>query len=449
MRITKKVFTDLTIFMIGFGLSIGIVFPFFVLVMGIPKNYVLTFPFFTSCIIAGIVVGTINILMARTIVGNRIRLLSDKMRFIGTKLTHAETISDLQECNSSECRLEVDSEDELGESARSYNMLLGALSDAISSESAFRGFNALMSSQLELDLLTKHALTYIMQYVGVNAGCVVLERGGEFFIPYAFGIHNADQIIANENIWKLFEAHKPQRVELDLDMQVDGLLLTFRPKMVYISPLLYKDVPLGLLILASEHIIDDRLLQTLELFNQSFAISLNNSITYDQLQRLAANDPLTGLYNRRFGMSRLSEEFIRSVRSRTPLGVLMFDLDHFKKVNDAYGHMAGDKVLANIAKISHMAARKGDIIIRYGGEEFIMILPGADKNDCQFIGERLRYMVEESSVQAGGVSIQVTISVGVVSYPEFSIEDEQALIKAADQALYAAKEKGRNMVICG
>ena len=447
MRITKRVFTDLAIYMIGFGLLIGIVFPFFMIVLGIPTSYLLTPAFILSCIAAGIIVGAINILLARTVVGKRISVLAEKMQYIADKLTHAETISDLEECNSDECRLLVDSEDELGESARSFNTLLQSLSEAISSEASVRSFNRLLAAQLELESLAKNALTFMMNYAEVTAGCVVIERGGHFTIPYSFGIRDTEPIIQNDNLWKLFESRKPQRISIDIGMQVDALLVAFQPNHVYISPLLYKDVPLGLILFGSDHLVSERILQTMELFNQSFAISLNNAITYDQLQKLAANDPLTGLYNRRFGMTRLSEEFIRSIRSQIPLGLLMFDIDHFKQVNDTFGHTAGDRVLVKIAKIATMAARKGDLIIRYGGEEFIMILPGADKKDCNFIAERLRHMVEESLVTAGDAQIRVTISIGLVSYPEYSVDEEQSLIRVADDALYVAKEKGRNVVV--
>jgi diguanylate cyclase (GGDEF)-like protein len=94
-----------------------------------------------------------------------------------------------------------------------------------------------------------------------------------------------------------------------------------------------------------------------------------------------------------------------------------------------------------------MAARKGDLLIRYGGEEFVIILPGAGKEDCLFVAERLRHMVEESVVVAADTQIRVTVSVGAVSYPEYACENELDLIKIADKALYAAKDKGRNIVV--
>ncbi len=153
MRITKKIFIDLAIFMIGFGLIIGVVFPFFMLVMGIPKVYILTFKFALSCIIAGVVVGLVNIILAKTVVGSKIAMMADKMSLVADKIDQAKTFDQLKECNEDECRLVIDSEDELGRGANSFNTLLRALSEAVASEGTIRSFTALMSNQIELEAL--------------------------------------------------------------------------------------------------------------------------------------------------------------------------------------------------------------------------------------------------------------------------------------------------------
>lgn len=447
MRLTKKVFSDLAVYMIGFGLFIGIVFPFFMLLLGIPSGYVITLPFFLSCMIAGVLVGTINIILARTVVGRRINNLSGKMKFISDKLDHATTLTDLEDCASADCRISEDSEDELGEGARSFNSLVAALSNSIASESAVRSFNKLLSSKMEVEPLTKHALDYILAYVQAEAGAILLERGGVYEIPYSFGITSPEILTENPNVWKVIESHQPYRRILQDQLSIDSTLISFRPADVVAYPLLYKDISLGLLVAASSTVFADRVLQTLEMFVQNLSLAVKNAVTYGQLQKLAANDALTGLYNRRFGMIRLSEEFTRSVKTHFPIGLLMFDLDHFKKVNDTYGHTIGDRVLVNLAKITNMAVRKGDVAVRCGGEEFVVILPGAAKKDCLFVAERLRHMVEESVVQFGDISVRVTVSIGAVSYPEYNIENEQELLNAADKAMYQAKEQGRNMVV--
>jgi diguanylate cyclase (GGDEF)-like protein len=178
-------------------------------------------------------------------------------------------------------------------------------------------------------------------------------------------------------------------------------------------------------------------------------LALQNALAHDRLQRLAALDALTGAFNRRFGMARLREEFGRAVRSRAPLGVIIFDIDHFKRVNDTYGHLLGDRVLARMAKAVRPVVREGDVLVRYGGEEFLLVLPAASRADAAKIAERLRYLVEETSIADGEQTVRVTISLGVTSYPEFDAADELELLALADKLLYNAKESGRNRVIAG
>jgi diguanylate cyclase (GGDEF)-like protein len=165
---------------------------------------------------------------------------------------------------------------------------------------------------------------------------------------------------------------------------------------------------------------------------------------HEQLQKLAALDPLTGVLNRRFGMVRLHEEYSRSVRRGAPLAVLMFDIDHFKQVNDTYGHVVGDRVLRNISGMIRQGIREGDILLRYGGEEFMVILPGASRDDAFAIAERVRHIVRENATTYGANQICVTISVGLDSMPETSINNEQELIANADGALYQSKNAGRD-----
>jgi two-component system cell cycle response regulator len=227
MRITKNIFTDLAIFMIGFGLVVGIVFPFFMLVMKIPSSYILTTQFVLSCIIAGVIVSAINIILAKSIVGKKVHTLSQKMAYIGQKIVSAKSIGDLKECNSEECRIEDDSVDELGKSARSFNTLLEALNDAISSESAVRDFNTLMASQLELEMLAKNGVNAILGYLKAEGGCIIIERGGEFTIPYSIGLTQEQSILENENLFKYFESKTIQRVTLDETLKLDTLIDNF------------------------------------------------------------------------------------------------------------------------------------------------------------------------------------------------------------------------------
>jgi diguanylate cyclase (GGDEF)-like protein len=164
------------------------------------------------------------------------------------------------------------------------------------------------------------------------------------------------------------------------------------------------------------------------------------------VQKLAAIDPLTNVYNRRFGLSRLHEEFVRSVKQNTALAVLMIDIDHFKQVNDVYGHTVGDRVLRSIAASVRSQLREGDILIRLGGDEFMVVLLGASRSDALEVGEAIRRQVSEKHIKYGEQLIQVTLSIGGASFPEVDVEYEKELVEAADQALYRVKESGRNKV---
>ena len=167
-----------------------------------------------------------------------------------------------------------------------------------------------------------------------------------------------------------------------------------------------------------------------------------------RLEELVYNDPLTGLYNRQLLDIRLSEELARSRRHSRPLAMLLVDIDHFKKVNDTFGHLVGDDMLVAVTSLIAKHIREVDCLARYGGEEFIILAPDMTANNArQQLAERIRSAVanERFITSAGGHDIELTISVGLAIYPT-DARDERELLAAADQALYAAKSSGRNQV---
>jgi diguanylate cyclase (GGDEF)-like protein len=163
-------------------------------------------------------------------------------------------------------------------------------------------------------------------------------------------------------------------------------------------------------------------------------------------EQLAVMDSLTGLYNRRFLDAELKLELGRSERSKVPVGVLLCDLDHFKQINDKYGHLVGDIVLREVARRLLNAVRNGDLVARYGGEEFVVLLPDSGREKLKEIGERCRRAFEEASFQLPhGGEMRVTISIGGACWPE-DANTPRELIGAADTALYQAKAEGRNRI---
>ena len=166
-----------------------------------------------------------------------------------------------------------------------------------------------------------------------------------------------------------------------------------------------------------------------------------------RLLKMAQTDSLTELDNRRYLEQRLDEMFEHSRRLREPVAVVLCDLDRFKSVNDTYGHQVGDVVLKELARILKKEAREIDRVGRYGGEEFMLLLPGTVLDAAVTFAERVRKAVEAHTFSFDGGTLQRTLSCGVAAWPHPRIADCDALVKAADDALYVAKETGRNRVI--
>ena len=186
---------------------------------------------------------------------------------------------------------------------------------------------------------------------------------------------------------------------------------------------------------------------TARLFHQGFGLAIQNALSHRQLQRVAALDALTGAYNQHFGLKRLNEEFNRAIRAKSHLALILFDIDHFKRVNDTYGHLVGDRVIVAVTEGAHQSLRDGDILMRYGGEEFCAILPGVSPKNAAVISERIRHVIEGSVVEEGKQHISVTIGAGVAVYPNQMAEKPSELLDMADKKLYRAKHEGRNRVV--
>jgi len=189
----------------------------------------------------------------------------------------------------------------------------------------------------------------------------------------------------------------------------------------------------------------------LEMFASHAALAMVNARLFQEIQRLAITDTLTGLYNRRYFFERACQEFTRSCRYRHPLTLVMLDLDHFKSVNDTYGHPAGDLVLQTISRLVLQIVRKIDLVARFGGEEIILLLPETAPQAGERLAERLRQNIAATCIPLNDHSISITASFGVCggNPVNCNLEPERAietLIELADQALYQAKQGGRNQV---
>jgi diguanylate cyclase (GGDEF)-like protein len=171
----------------------------------------------------------------------------------------------------------------------------------------------------------------------------------------------------------------------------------------------------------------------------------------DQLYQSAIKDALTGAFNRRYFQDRIAEEFAYAHRHEAPLSLCFLDIDHFKRVNDTFGHLAGDAVLAKLAHVIHGTLRREDIFCRYGGEEFSVILREIDDRAARAFAERLRKAIERADFSKPELGMKspfpITVSIGLATFRDRNFQKASELVAEADRALYKAKEAGRNCIV--
>lgn len=229
-----------------------------------------------------------------------------------------------------------------------------------------------------------------------------------------------------------------------------------KPTSVATMPLIRYDELIGSLNLGCikpERFVTGSATDFLQRLSAVVAICLENAANHERLKRVGLTDFLTGINNRRFFDQRLSEEIMRAQRKESLLGCLLLDIDNFKRVNDTYGHLAGDQILKEISFLTKQQLRGTDVLARFGGEEFSVLLIDSNEAITLEIAERIRSAIAELKVILDdGQELQVTVSIGVSIYAgegmiSGSIESAEMLVDQADQALYKAKNSGKNRVI--
>jgi len=232
----------------------------------------------------------------------------------------------------------------------------------------------------------------------------------------------------------------------------DDILLPLRPDLAVHSflgvPIVLRDRVTGLIALynSGPQAFTEDDAQVAELFSSQVAIAMDNSRRVEQMEKQAGLDELTNLYNRRaFGLMG-EREVNRARRYRRPLALIFFDIDRFKNVNDSYGHLIGDHVLRVLTELVTKTTRATDIVCRYGGEEFIVLMPEASREEGLAMAERLRQEVSRMTVVTAGGTLSLTVSLGVAALRPEEDENIESLIARADRAMYQAKAAGRNTI---
>ena len=250
---------------------------------------------------------------------------------------------------------------------------------------------------------------------------------------------------ATQEPWSRVFSTSGAVIEKDLSGMPEHVRL-FRESASRMSiPLISFGQTLGVLTLHSSerNAFRESELQSLESVADICANSIQNANYIERVKQLAYLDGLTGIFNRRFFELRIMEEIERARRYGTGMGVIMADIDQFKRLNDEFGHLLGDEVLRQVSSLFHQQLRKVDVVCRYGGEEFAILLTQINAQQAIAIAEKLRRMVE--SYQFPGVPRTITISAGVAVFPAHGTTRDE-MVRAADTGLYAAKQAGRNRI---
>jgi diguanylate cyclase (GGDEF)-like protein len=217
---------------------------------------------------------------------------------------------------------------------------------------------------------------------------------------------------------------------------------------VMIAPLVYEGRVVGICRIDSSqpNAFDTSDLRMFDAVSVLASSAIANALLYQKTEELAIRDSLTGLFVQRYFRERLKEEHGRALLYKTPLSLLMCDLDHFKTYNDTFGHGAGDLMLVRVAHVIQEEVGEDGIVARYGGEEFAVLLPHFSKDEARELAERIRVRLEKEEVEVRREPTRITISIGVSTLPDETL-DREDLIRRADQSLYSAKKTGRNRVI--
>ena len=451
-RLTKSVSGDLRATMVGFGFVIGVLFPFFTkAVLQLPKDKVLSPLFFGMCIGAGILVGILNYGIYRLIIARFLGVMTRKIHSLRDRLKTYYEKSELV-CAEDDCHLHIVSADMVGDLVLEFNGFIDSIREFMEIEHITAGFLEKLKTSVQVDEIGGMVIGAFSDYFGGDAGCVLgVERGGFVVIRNwntLIDLKKIDQdyffrILTSGNV-KVFQDVAEQEIHLNIGI---GEL---QPRHMAFIPLHYQVHQVGVAVLLSRVPFkkDFTTLESRNFINQATPF-IYNGMLMKRLEILAAIDELTGVLNRRFGMKRLNEEFDRSRRHALPLSIAMIDIDNFKKINDTYGHPAGDFILKTLADLIMRNTRASDFVVRFGGEEFIVAVPGASAVDCFELMERIRNQAATFQAQYGSHVLGFTFSGGISSFPSAKTNDINTMIQLADDSLYKAKESGKNKLIIG
>ncbi len=353
-------------------------------------------------------------------------------------------------------RTEIRTKDEFEELGRGFNRMAAAIQEQSERVESFNSLTSLLITSLKPQELLHKVLNKVVELTGSQSGVIYLtEMQGEErilnpYVAYAVDINSMHLLRFGEGMPG--EAARQKRVvhvkhiPEDCKINVNFGLADALPKEIVVIPIIYQERVLGVMLLGTLRGFRTNEMALLEYMATQIAVVLENALTHEQVEQLSITDGLTGVWNRTHVTERMEHEFQKAQRHGHELAVLMLDVDHFKRINDGFGHQVGDLVLVGVARALKGSLRSTDLIGRYGGEEFIVMLPHTGRADAIATAEKLRKAIAALQVAVMGEQ-RITISIGLSALPDGGAEHLDDLIKKADDALYAAKDGGRNRVV--
>jgi diguanylate cyclase (GGDEF)-like protein len=292
----------------------------------------------------------------------------------------------------------------------------------------------------------EHSLPFVLALVD--------EESASFKVGAADGLSADEEQLFEHRLdqpgllsWLKTQAGPVSILKTAAEPALKGIPLPIGVRGLAAFPLVIQALAIGWVVVfdMGEGRMEDRDFSNLRILCSQIAIGLEKATLYDKVQRLSITDGLTGLTVHRHFQARLDEELKRAERFKEPLGLVMLDIDRFKRFNDTYGHLVGDAVLRAVAGVLKKGLGPAELAARYGGEEFALILPRLDRQSIAARAEAVRQAVSDLSVDHGGQALKVTVSLGVACFPEDAMT-KKGLVELADQALYQSKKNGRDRV---
>jgi len=345
-------------------------------------------------------------------------------------------------------------ENVLAENRDKLSLQLEKYTDALEHQERIKKYHALISlliTTLKLKPLLQKALDSIIELTGSKFGVIYLvEKKERQIVPYVFhaispsklentnmGETTHGQVISDRKIRHIKEL--PVNCELKVEMGIVSVV----PNEIVMLPLISKNEALGVIVLGTMNQYPDDDIPVLSHMADQISIMLENALANERVERLSILDGLTDIDNRRYLNIRLGEEVSKVARSGNNVSIILIDIDYFKNINDNFGHQVGDDALCAVSKILQNLIRNEDVLGRFGGEEFLIILPLINMREAGLVADKLRVAVEEATIPSMPDS-SITISLGVAGYSDSNAKSLDDLLNKADKALYQAKDKGRN-----